>query len=124
MIGEKQYKAAEERVCTLCAELIRSYRELIVEGPLESFFAVIEGGYSDAAKVLLPRVKESVIKFQDKITEVVSGSDYTVEGLYLLEDLQECIDIMRRLSSSQTGSEKTTEDEVRTDGAAESGTPG
>lgn len=134
MTGENYKKEFEERLALLSSELIRSYKDLIMDGPLSAYFAVVEKGYLDAAQHLTPQVKESIARFQDKITEIVSDSDYTASALYLLEDMEEAIKIFDALSKkicpkkapTPTPSEEAKETpapEPSTDDAGGSGSP-
>lgn len=96
MIGENTKKELEDHVSNLSSMLIRSYKELVLEGPLSAYFAVVEKGYMDAAQLLSPQVKESLAKFQDKIVEVVSESDYIPTANSVVDDLQEVITLISR----------------------------
>lgn len=98
MIGEKTKEELENHISNLSSMLIRSYKELVLEGPLSAYFAVVEKGYMDAAQLLSPQVKESLAKFQDKIVEVVSESDYIPTANSVVDDLQEVICIISRLT--------------------------
>lgn len=66
----------EEQLAALSSAIVGRYREIVMEGPLLAYFAVVRGGMMDAAQLITDQVEASVASFQDKITELVAESDY------------------------------------------------
>lgn len=69
-------------------DLVKSYQELIIQGPLSVYFTLVEEGYFDAAEKITPDIKSQVVSFVKKIEEILASSSL-IEALMLTADSQE-----------------------------------